>query len=330
MPGKHRRANNARRTVALLFAALAWTAGAAEAQDRDVRHWLDRMALAVTNLDYRGSLVYARGDALEAMQIFHRVREGQVEERLVSMSGIHREVLRNADGVRCIFPDRQSVVMDARIAEPWFPVIPSEQVADPGTRYDFHLGNVERIAGMEAQVVEIVPKDQFRYGFRLWLEVDTGMLLKSLHLDRNGRPIEQLMFTDLEIGAMISDADLRPSVREEGFLQVTFPKTPDAGPPEESRSWRVARVPDGFTLRSHTQRGARAGENLEHLVFTDGLASVSVYVEPMPSTGILEGAKELGSVNIFGAQVDGYAVTALGAVPPATVRLMARSVRAVP
>ena len=124
--------------------------------------------------------------------------------------------------------------------------------------------------------------------------------------------------------------DITASIREDGFLQVTFPKSPAATPPEEPRSWRVARVPDGFTLRSHTQRGARAGENLEHLVFTDGLASVSVYVEPMPATGMHEGLSEVGPVNIFGAAVDGYAVTALGEVPPATVRLMARSVRAIP
>lgn len=315
----------------LLAGLLAEPSPARADEVGEARAWLDRMAMAVHHLDYRGSLVYARNDSLEAMRVYHRVRDGVVQERLVSLTGAPREVLRDADAVRCIFPDEQSVLVESRITDPWFPVIPSEQVADPGTRYDFRLGTSERVAGMEAQVLHIVPKDRLRYGYQLWLERNTGMLLKSRLIDETGRPLEQVMFTELVIGALIADADLEPSIRDDGFRLVEFARSADSGAAGEPGDWTIADLPAGFRLQNHSQRGGQEGEDVSHMVFTDGLASVSVYVEPV--AGAIApplGATGVGPINMFGARVRGYRVTAVGEVPSATVRLMVQAVRPAP
>lgn len=320
-------ASLSRRAVLLALVLLAGAQAASAGDAQQVREWLDRMALAVTNLTYQGTLVYLRGDHLEAMRIYHRNVDGRVQERLVSLSGPQREVIRDQESVRCIFPDQQSVLVDSRITEPWFPVIPPDQAANPTGRYAFKVGGVERIAGMDAQLVHIHPRDGLRYGYRLWLERNTGMLLKSALLDATGEPLEQLMFTDIEIGANISESELRPEAVQEGFVEVEFPKSEPASRSTAADGWLVADLPAGFMLSGH-HHGSRDGRSMEHLVFTDGLASVSVYVEKIgESAVVLNGPSQLGPINMFGLLHEGHAITAVGEVPQATVEKMANSVR---
>ena len=293
-----------------------------------VRSWLDRMALAVDKLNYQGTLVYARGNRLDAMRIYHRSGPEGALERVVSLNGPKREVLRDQHGVRCIFPDSQSVVIDTQIADRLFPLIPPDQVANPGTAYRFSIGDTERVAELDAQIINIVPKDGYRYGYRLWLELNTAMLLKSVLLDEKGQPLEQLMFAQISIGGHIADSDLQPDVEASGFVEVKIlQQTLDGVAGKLAGHWQVRQLPDGFMMTSHRYGGNGQQSQLEHLVFTDGMATVSIYVEPMTeNAGHLNGSSRLGAVNVFGLQFDGYVVTAVGEVPSATVKLMATSV----
>jgi sigma-E factor negative regulatory protein RseB len=297
-------------------------------ESQTVRSWLDRMALAVDNLTYQGTLVYTRGNRLEAMRIFHRASESGAEERVISLNGPKREVLRDQRGVRCIFPDSQSVVVDTRIADRLFPLIPPDQVANPGTAYRFSIGSTARVAELDAQVINIVPLDGYRYGYRLWLENKTAMLLKSELLDEEGEPLEQLMFTEIKIGGHIADSDLVPDVRESGFVQVEVPQVADdAGLGQVAGHWQVRSVPKGFMMTSHRHGKGVEQTEMEHFVFTDGMATVSVYVEPLRDDAAeLSGFSRLGAVNVFGMRFEDHAVTAVGEVPSATVKLMATSV----
>ncbi|MCH8852119.1 MAG: hypothetical protein IID41_05640 [Planctomycetes bacterium] len=133
--------------------AIAVTPGHAD-DSQLVRDWLDRMALAVDNLTYQGTLVYTRGSRLDAMRIYHRTGDQGAVERVVSLNGPKREVLRDQHGVRCIFPDSQSVVIDTRVADGLFPLIAPDQV-NPDAAYRFTLGRVERIAELDAQIEEL-------------------------------------------------------------------------------------------------------------------------------------------------------------------------------
>ncbi len=309
----------------LLLASAAAAAAEAEA----IGEWLDRMAMAVNNLNYRGTLVYLRGPQIDALRIFHRVDENGRRERLVALNGAHREVLRDNQSVRCIFADSQSIVVDTRIAERLFPTIPADSAALAEGRYQASFDGHERVAELDARIISILPRDGFRYGYRLWLENNTGMLLKSNLLDDRGRPLEQLMFTDIQIGGAIPDRDLTPDLPGDRYVQVEIPRLSEsAGSAAEVVQWQVADVPDGFVLSSHRHGGDR--QSLEHMVFSDGLASVSVYVEPArDDEPALSGHSRMGAVNMFGRRVQGFAITAVGEVPPSTVRMMATSVQRV-
>ncbi len=179
------------RVAWLLVASLAVVAltDAQAESTQAVKHWLDRMASAVNNLSYRGTLVYMRGDTVDAVQVMHRMDKDGMRERIVSLNGLHREVLRDENGVHCIFPESQSIVVDTRLTDRLFPSIPAEQLADPANRYSFAMGGTERVAGHECQIIEVRPLDKLRYGHRLWLEKSTGMLLKSVLLNTQGSPV---------------------------------------------------------------------------------------------------------------------------------------------
>ena len=310
----------------LLMVAVATPLKADESEE--VRGWLDRMALAVDNLTYQGTLIYTRGNRLDAMRIYHRTGDQGPVERVVSLNGPKREVLRDQHGVRCIFPDRQSVVINTRIADRLFPLIPPDQVANPGAAYRFTTGSADRVAELDAQVINIVPNDRYRYGYRLWLEQKTAMLLKSELLDEKGQALEQLMFAQITIGGSIADSDLKPDVRDSGFVQVEIPQeTHGAGAGRLAGHWQVGQLPNGFMMTSRRHSGRDSQAEFEHLVFTDGMATVSIYVEPMlEDASQLSGSSRLGPVNVFGLKFDGYVVTAVGEVPSATVKLMATSV----
>jgi sigma-E factor negative regulatory protein RseB len=319
----------ARVRISLVGLLLAFVVLPLQADDsKAVRGWLDKMALAVDTLTYQGTLVYTRGSRLDTMRIYHRAGDQGALERVVSLNGPKREVLRDQNGVRCIFPDTQSVVIDTRIADGLFPLIPLEQVANPSTAYRFTLGQVGRVAELSAQVINVVPNDGYRYGYRLWLEQKTAMLLKSELLDETGQPLEQLMFAQITLGGNIADSDLQPDVRDSSFVQVEIPQeTPGGVVSRMAGHWQVGQVPDGFMMSGHHHGASGEQDQLEHLVYTDGMATVSIYVEPMAGdAAYLNGSSRLGAVNVFGMQADGFVVTAVGEVPAATVKLMARSV----
>jgi len=307
----------------LVAVALMLGASVVVAQDDRVQSWLDRMNFAVNNLTYSGTLVFVRGHEIDTLRIWHQA-EGQME-RLVSLSGLQREVWRDPNSVRCIMPEAQQVLVDTRLAEGVFPSFTAEQLAIH--RYSLTLGPVERVAGMAAQVVNIEPEDSYRYGHKLWLDRDSGMLLKSVLVDA-GVPVEQLMFTEIKIGGHIAASDLRPPLAP-GLVEVEIPQSTanQSATDSESEYWAVEDVPDGFALRSHRHSALGSDARGEHLLFSDGMASVSVYVEPKRAgRSGLTGYSRVGAVNMFGTEKSGFNVTAVGEVPSATVKKMAESV----
>ncbi len=291
------------------------------ADTEQVQRWLDRMSYAVNNLTYTGTLVLVRGDQLDTFKIWHRADDDEKLERLMALSGSPREVWRDRESVRCIFPEAQQVLVDSRLAEGIFPSFAAEQL--DSEHYTFNLGPVEYMSGMRARVIDIRPRDKFRYGHRLWLDEESGMLLKS-QLSDGQIPVEQLMFTDVVIGGTIADNELRPPPRP-GYVEVEIPQSVQASVSGEAPAhWAVKDVPRGFKLRSH--RHTNLGEQRsEHLLFSDGMASVSVYVERRRGGG-LSGHSRVGAVSMFGINKNGYNVTAVGEVPSSTVRKMATSI----
>jgi sigma-E factor negative regulatory protein RseB len=197
-------------------------------------------------------------------------------------------------------------------------------VRELGAQYSVALAGTDRVAGYDSSIVDIVPRDGFRYGYRLWLQRDNQLLLRSAVLDTARRPLEQFMFVALDVGTKPSDTDLLPAGNIADAVSPSDDEQVNAKP-----IWLVE-TPAGFRL-VRTQRPNGDKSQTQQLVYTDGLASVSIYVEPHADAtqAAAESTIVRGVLSIHSRDAGGVRVTALGNVPPATVQTMARSVRAI-
>lgn len=310
----------------LLFTGIVFSSAALAA---DAAHdWLMKINQAARTLDYEGVFVYQHETQLEAMRIIHKVENGAARERLVSLNGAPREIIRDQREVTCYWPDKNSVMVEHRKADSQtFPAILPERVQDLDDYYALRLGNTERITGRPAQLVIVKPVDQYRYGYHLWADRETGLLLKADLLDTQGRILEQFMFTQINIGTKIPAAALAPGVAGEGMVwhrEDGEQKISTAKP-----GWTAARLPRGFRLSAHISRQALMRKRpVEHLVYTDGLAAVSVFVEKhnKDSKPFMLGPSRMGAVNVLGSRVDDYQITTVGEAPAETIALIGGSV----
>ena len=264
------------------------------------------------------------GDEVETLQIVHRNDDGRISERIVSMDGVGREIIRNEDEIYCILPDRQVVLSEnRRDVSPLVSALPGYS-EDLERSYELVLLGTERVVERDAQIVAIHPRDRFRYGYLLWLDSETAMPLKSQLRDERGRTVEQMAFTQVEIGADIPPAALEPTIDSSGFRRITAPEDAE---PEAVPQWRATRLPEGFQLSVATRTRMAGSENpVEHLVYSDGLATVSVFVEsPDAETEVAGGLSRIGSANAFSFEFSGRQITAVGEVPAVTVESIATS-----
>jgi sigma-E factor negative regulatory protein RseB len=299
-----------------LCAGLLSAPWAAHAQS-EAYHWLERMNRSLHNLDYEGRFVYLSGDNLEAMYLAHTVRDGKEREHLVSLTGNAREVIRDNNAVICIVPGNTAAKVDKRPAgRPVSPIqaISPEQLA---RFYRIELGGPARVAGREARLVVITPADDLRYGYRLLLDSEYYLPLGGATFDKNGRRLTQLLFTELKVGDEVTAPP--PSLALDGEVTRTV-RPRNAPQPRLQPRWSFDDIPPGFELTVHRRRLVGKDEHeMEHFVFSDGLASVSVYVEENHDDNGLEGGSRMGAVNAFGRRLKGHQATAVGEVPSATL-----------
>jgi sigma-E factor negative regulatory protein RseB len=251
---------------------------------------------------------------------------GHSSERILSADGLRREIVRENDQVRWILPDRKLVLLETRKdVSPLVSALPSYS-AELEPHYEINLGATARIANRSAQIVEIKPRDEFRYGYTLWLDQQTAMPLKSQLVDERGRTVEQIMFTQIDIVSDIAAGELEPTIDTAGFATLRPPETESAAASSDV-PWRASTVPGGFRLSAATQSPMPGSKYpVEHLVYSDGLATVSVFIEdPKAKAEVNDGFSRLGSTNTFSLTLRGRKVTAVGEVPRQTVRTIASS-----
>lgn len=270
---------------------------------------VERMARALGTLEYSGVFVLAHDGRLEAMQVTRSIDASGPHDRVVALTGDRRELERSGSALRCVTPDGV-VAVDAEGLGAWPPKIPTG-LGSARSHYQFNIMGAERIAGYDATVVEALPRDEERYGYRFWIERNTGMLVGSMLVDAARRAVNQMMFTQLSMREQVA------AVEQAERAQELDAQPPVAAP----EGWVVGALPAGFTLVALSPLDARA----RHLVYSDGLASVSVYIEP--GEPLLLGPARRGSINAYGAAVDGHRVVTVGELPAATIQRIAVSVR---
>jgi sigma-E factor negative regulatory protein RseB len=314
----------AARPVAVPSLLLAVLLGG-QATAQEARDWLERMGRAVEELNYRGTFVHVLDGTAETLHIVHRHSDGLSGERILSLDGAGREIVRQGARVQGIFPDRRIVLFETRSdVSPLVAALPSN-TADLAPHYEITLGGSDRVAERPVQVLEIKPRDEFRYGYRLWLDEETAMPLQSTLVDEQGEVVEQILFTDIEIPADIPAAALEPTIDTTGFTTL---RAAESTPLAAEIPWRAATVPGGFRLSVATQSPMAGSDTpVEHLVYSDGLATVSVFIEAAATNAdVQDGFSVAGSTNAYSLTLrDGRKVTAMGEVPRQTVRTIASS-----
>ena len=314
---------------AVLIAALAGIAPVRA--DSNARGWIERMNMASRTLNYSGTFVYQHQGQLEAMRIIHAADTNGERERLMSLTGPKREILRDNQVVTCILGDRESVHVNRSRPRSPFPASFPESLASLEQHYSFTLGDEDRVAGLACRVVEVRPQDAYRYGRRLCIHDASHLLLRSVLTDLQGDPVEQMMFTSVSFPKHISEQALLPDLNGADYSWKLEPEETPVEPGSDipDTQWKVIRVPDGFTLTDHSWHQLSSHDaGVEHWVYSDGLASVSVYIEKaVGKQDDYQGVTHRGALNAYGTTVEGYYVTVVGEVPMQTVELIGKSVR---
>src|SRR6185295_5171756 len=271
--------------VAWGFFALLMAAGAAAAEGDDPRQWLERMNQALVSRNYDGTFAFWQNGKVEMLRIIHRVKDGHVSERMVAL-GSGREIIRDGGELARYLPDQKVVIVEKRSEQdPLFGNFPTFDKAS-AQFYDIKELKRTRIYQRTARLISVTPKDEFRYGYRLWIDEGTAMPLRTELCDARGRVIEQLVLAenkDYRINAKdIPDTAFQPEMSTQGFAWRR--SEPDVGRVLASNSrgdrWNATRRPPGFrNIMQAAQSMPGATGRVEHFVFSDGLASVSVFVE---------------------------------------------------
>jgi sigma-E factor negative regulatory protein RseB len=320
------RSLNSRRVLGVL-AGLALVASACAEEPRE---WLKRMNDALVERNYDGVFSHWQDGRVEMLRIIHRIQNGEVNERLVSLDGSGREFIRSGSELACYLPDKRTVVVEKGVDKsPLLGNLPTFDESSAGM-YDVKELKRTRFNRRNTRVIAVTPLDEFRYGYRLWIDESTALPVKTQLCDPAGRVIEQVVFADLRVKEHIANADFKPEVDTEGFQWVRNERGPEQVPGTQSVVLNALKLPPGFRM---TNRSAQlmpgSSGPVSHLVFTDGLASVSVFVETQTSRIVPKGqspaSTSFGASSAFSTVVNGSKVIVVGEVPPATVQFIANS-----
>jgi len=312
--------------AALAATTLLHAADARAGDERSAVEWLERIYSASERLSYRGTFVYQHDGEVETSRITRVVDSSGVRERLEALDGTPREIVRVNDEVKCYLPATSTVKVERGASAKPFPLRDAD-VKVIAEQYDIRKGEVERIAGRDCQAIILVPKDELRYGHKLCADIQTGLLVTARAYDGRGKMIERFTFTQLTIGEPIDDEHLRPRYASAGRtwrIEDNAAATVDLA----EIGWAINTLPPGFRRITTLRRNSGSTHTVEHIVVSDGLAAVSVFIEPLARKGQTPqlGPSRQGAVNVYSRTLDGHLVTAVGEVPAESVRLIAGSV----
>jgi sigma-E factor negative regulatory protein RseB len=312
-----------RNLLTLLVVALVSTPAMAD----PAMDWVQKMSMAMRELDYRGEFVYLHENQLESMRISHYKDENGEKERLISLNGEAREVIRDNQNLTCIWPSSRKVVVDFSRKNTFSPIFIPEDIARLEKFYEMKLLGKDRVAGMSTVVVHINPKDKYRYGIKFWISDENGLMLKSNLINEDGKVVEEVMFTSLKLfdGDEKLVIDIMPKI-DESFTLVRYHSGDSSKSFAADNSWQLSAAPGGFWRESVLKRQIPGTDLFVHqMVYTDGLSSLSIFIEKQTSE-TTSGMSSMGAVNAYIRIVNNHSVTAIGEVPAITVKQLAEAV----
>ncbi|MDB5966442.1 MAG: sigma regulatory protein MucB/RseB [Polaromonas sp.] len=305
--------------------ALSGPASAAET--RGINDWLMRMHEAAQKRAYIGTYVVSSGGTMSSAKIWHVCEGSQQVERVETLTGAPRSIFRHNDRVVTFMPDHKVVRSEKRESLGLFPELLQSADGRVADFYKVRPEGVDRVAGLDADVVVLAPRDSMRFGYRVWTEQKRGLVVKLQTLDTDGKVLEQAAFSELQMDAPVKmDKLLQMMGKVEGYRveQPVLVKTT-----ADAEGWVLKAPVAGFRPMSCYKRPAASsgpGVHAEPLqwIFSDGLASVSLFLEPYDrQRHEKESSMSMGATQSMTRQLGSYWLTVMGEVPMSTLRLFA-------
>lgn len=307
--------------LAVLLFGLVAPVQADQQATADVAGWLKRMAAAERQHSYQGTFAYERNGSFSTHGIWHRVEaNGQVRERLLQLDGPAQEVVRINGRPQCVSGSPAEQLTD--VVPPALRRLAAEQLVG---HYDLRIVGESRVAGRSAVVLLMLPRDRHRYGFELHLDRLTALPLKSLMLSEQGQLLERFQFTQLDTLTPLSEQALRPSV---SCLPIKLAPAALV----TVNHWHSSWLPAGFNLLATHERSASGAEAVvTWLMFGDGLARFSVFIEPLQGESVVDTRTQLGPTAVVSKRMPTaageFTVTVVGEIPPGTAERVALAMR---
>ena len=299
-------------------------------ESREGQALLRTIQSAAQKLNYSGTFIYQQGSQVRTSRITHLVEGKNELEKLEVLDGQPREYIRSNDEIICYVPDTKTLLVEKRVAQDVFPAMLAANADTLAEHYTIKKGESGRIAGFDCQSVILEPKDDLRYGYRLWAEKSTGLLLRAQTFNEAGEVIEQISFTQLAIGNVDRNR-VKPTFTNTRGWRVENAVMSQV----DLSSWNVKRLPPGFRKTRELKRMVSdtpvqtgqvpAQREVSQIVYSDGLAAISVFIEPS-SQSRTEGSLQQGAMNVVGKRQGEFWLTIVGEVPSTAIRQVANSI----
>nr|WP_325665549.1 MucB/RseB C-terminal domain-containing protein [Collimonas sp.] len=319
----------------IVLSAQAQSTDAGNGADKqEAQALLRKIQSAAQKLNYSGTFIYQQANQIRTSRITH-VLEGRNEiEKLEILDGQPREYIRRNEDVTGYLPETKTKIVEKRVTQDGFPAILGALPSDLNEYYNIKMGETGRVAGFDCQAVLLEPKDNMRYGYKLWAEKNSSLLLRVQTLNGKNEIIEQISFTQIGIGN-VDRRGLRPSFGSTN----TWHTESNVINPAALNEWSVSGMPPGFKKVRELKRlviegppaknGASvppaARREVSQLIFSDGLVAISIFIEP-GSQSRTEGSLQQGALSIVGKRQGDYWLTIVGDVPPAAMKQVANSI----
>ena len=308
--------------------------------------WLQHMATAFTRLNYQGTMIYSNASGIETLKVYHSYHQGVEKERLIHLDGPHRELIRNGNKVTCLLPHDFKGDHEHALRNDFFSKNVQGDFDQLEKFYDIRLGGSGRVASQKAQIIEVNPKDDLRFGYRLWLDQETKLLLKSEQLNEFNRPVEVFQFTEItydnELNDSLFELPEKTTLKAYSSIVESDKKLINSANSNASASndkWSSIWVPSGFTKTDSSPDGSTQDIS-NSTTYSDGLSAFTVFVEDDIQNDSLNslksGVTQMGGATIAvvrevaGPSNSRHLVTVVGEVPKKTAMKVAKSLNVLP
>jgi sigma-E factor negative regulatory protein RseB len=319
------------RFAVLLSSFIAFSAHAETAASQtEAQAWLKKIQSSAQKLSYAGTFVYQQGAQMRTSRITHIMQGKRELEKLEILDGKPREYIRNNEEISCYLPDSKSIRVEKRVTHDIFPAILGANPTDLAEHYELKKGETGRVAGHDTQAIVLEPKDQLRYGYKLWAEKSTGLLLRAQTINEKNDVVEQIAFTQIKIG-QVDPVKVKTSYADTHGWHVENATMSET----DLSNWTVKEMPAGFKKIREMKRviadsapgphAASTQREVSQIVYSDGLAAISIFIEPSTQSRT-EGTMQQGAMNILGKRQGDYWITVVGEVPAVAIRQVANSI----